>query len=210
MFLHYILTNKKILPYRFYQAQLRNPCKGDWSETIKNDLSQLDINLSHDEISRMSKVRFQNLVKEKIVKSAFQYLIAKKEKNKETSKTKDIVYQSLEIQPYLLPNQMSTNLSDSTQLCKLTFSLRCRMVQVKENFKSSNESLTCDLCYSHVDSQKNLLVCKDLNDDNCIVATPPRYEDLFCCDPEKQLSLASILREKLKIRKDKISKNAKC
>ena len=201
MYLHYILTNKNILPYRCYQAQLRNPCKGDWSETINNDLGELGITLSHEEISRMSKIRFQSLVKGKIKNSAFEYLMRKKEKNKETSKTKDIVYKCLEIQPYLLPNKMSTNSSDSTQLCKFTFSLRCRMVQVRDNYKSSNESLTCELCNSHIDSQKNLLVCKALNSDNSIVATSPDYEDLFCCDPEKQLTLAIFL-----IEKDKISK----
>ena len=206
MYLHYLLTNKNILPYRFFQAQQSNPCKGDWSETVKNDLSELDLTLSHDEISKMSKARFQTLVKERIRKIAFAYLVKKKEKNKETSKTKDIIYKSLEIQPYLLPNQMSTNSSDSTQLCKFTFSLRCRMVRVKENYKSSNESLTCELCNSHIDSQKNLLTCKALTNDNSIVATPPDYEDLFCCDPEKQLSLAILLREKFKMRKDKINK----
>ena len=143
MYLHNILTNKQSLQYRVFQAQLKSPCKGDWTwtSTVSNDLCELGITLTHQEISRMSKEKFQNFLKEKIKKRAFEYLIAKKEKNKERSKVKDVNYTNLEIQPYLLPNSLSKKTSESIQLCRFIFSLRCRMLQVRENYNSSYVSL---------------------------------------------------------------------
>ena len=188
MYLHNILANKQSLQYRVFQAQLKSPCKGDWTSTVSNDLCELGITLTHQEISRMSKEKFQNVLKEKIKKSAFEYLIAKKEKNKERSKVKDVNYTNLEIQPYLLPNSLSTKTSESIQLCRFIFSLRCR--------KSSYVSLNCELCDLHVDSQKNLLICTKLAEDKDLVAASPTYEDLFSSDIEKQIKIAIILREK--------------
>ena len=40
IYLHYLLTlPKDQLLYKFFQAQLRNPSKGDWCETVKKDLN---------------------------------------------------------------------------------------------------------------------------------------------------------------------------
>ena len=68
----FIKLNKEILAW------------GDWSETIQNYLSELGITLSHEEISRMSKIGFQSLVKDKIRKSAF--VIFDKKRRKRTKK----------------------------------------------------------------------------------------------------------------------------
>ena len=196
MYLHNILTNKQSLQYRVFQAQLKSPCKGDWSSTVSNDLCELGITLTHQEISRMSKEKLQKFLKEKIKKSAFEYLITKKEKNKERSKVKDVNYTNLEIQPYILPNSLSTKTSESIQLCRFVFSLRCRRLQVRKKFKSSYASLNCELCDLHDDLQKNLLICTKLTEDKCLVASSPTYEDLFSSDVEKQIKIAIILREK--------------
>jgi hypothetical protein len=196
MYLHNILSNKQSLQYKVFQAQLKSPCKGDWTSTVKNDLCEPGISLTHQELSRMKKEKFQTFLKEKIRKSAFNYLVTKKDKNKERSKVKDVNYTNLELQPYLLPNGISTNASDSIQLCRFIFSLRCRMLQVRENYKSSYVSLNCELCDLHLDSQKNLLICTKLADGKCLVAASPTYEDLFSSDVEKQIKIGILLREK--------------
>ena len=54
IFLHYVLTrNTSSMLYRFFEAQLYNPCRGDWTVTVQEDLTELNINLTLEEIRRM-------------------------------------------------------------------------------------------------------------------------------------------------------------
>ena len=62
-FLHHILCeDKDSLLSRFFQAQCSEPIKGDWISTVKKDLENLSINLSFEEISKLSKQSFKTLV----------------------------------------------------------------------------------------------------------------------------------------------------
>ena len=62
-FLHHILCeDKDSLLSRFFQAQCSEPIKGDWISTVKKDLENLNINLSFEEISKLSKQSFKTLV----------------------------------------------------------------------------------------------------------------------------------------------------
>ena len=94
----------------------------------------------------MSTDRFRELVQTKIRKLAFEFLIAKKDKNKETSKTKEVKFEKLEMQPFLKPNKLSSNTSDTTKLGKLIFALRSRMVDLRGNFFSKFTNTNCELC----------------------------------------------------------------
>ena len=201
MYLHYLLSSKGTLLYNFFKAQVENPCKGDWAGTVRKDLQQLGITENFEEIVGKSTETFREVVKTKVQSLAFNYLITKKDKNKETSKTKDVKFKKLEMQPFLKPNKMLSNTSDSTRLCKFIFALRSRMVDLRGNFSSRYANTNCELCAEHCESQKNLLICKPLNNDNALVAAPPIYDDLFCDDVEKQVSIGILLREKVEKRK---------
>ena len=95
MYLHYLLSSKGTLLLKFFMAQVENPCKGDWKGTVIKDLQQHGIDENFEEIKRMSTDRFRELVQTKIRKLAFEFLIAKKDKNKETSKTKEVKFEKL-------------------------------------------------------------------------------------------------------------------
>ena len=157
----------------------------------------------------MSTDRFRELVQTKIRKLAFEFLIAKKDKNKETSKTKEVKFEKLEMQPFLKPNKLSSNTSDTTKLGKFIFALRSRMVELRGNFSSKFTNTNCELCAEHLDSQQNLLICKSLNTNNAMVAAPPRYDDLFCDDVEKQMMIGILLRDKVERRKSLLKKTPK-
>ena len=45
---------------QFFEAQCQNPVKSDWVNTLKQDLTQLDIKMNFDEIKNTSKIRFKN------------------------------------------------------------------------------------------------------------------------------------------------------
>ena len=101
MFLHYILNQKQdSLIFKFFQAQLENPVKGDWSEQVKSDISEIDLKLTMEEISILSKEAFRTKLKKAINAAAFKWLMKEKD-NK--SKLKDLYYEKLEMPWNQLP-----------------------------------------------------------------------------------------------------------
>ena len=136
-------------------------------------------------------------------------MIAKKDKNKETSKTKEVKFEKLEMQPFLKTNKLSSNTSDTTKLGKFIFALRSRMVELRGNFSSKSTNTNSKLCAEHLDSQQNLLICKSLNTNNAMVAAPSRYDDLFCDDVEKQMMIGILLRDKVERRTSLLKKTPK-
>ena len=76
-YLHHLLTrNTQELISKVYFAQCRQPGKNDWVETVKNDRQEINLGLSDQLISAMSKNNFKDVVKKKISQSAFNYLVA--------------------------------------------------------------------------------------------------------------------------------------
>ena len=56
MFLHYILNREGTILLNFFNAQAKNPCKGDWINTVMEDLSHLQICETFEEIKKMSQL----------------------------------------------------------------------------------------------------------------------------------------------------------
>ena len=126
-FLYYILSQKKdSLIYQFFQAQLRNSVKGDWSITVQEDLEILGIETPINQITNLSESTYTKMIGEKIEGEALRYLNCEKDKH---SKVKHMSHKKMEMQDYLSPNNLSND--DS----KLIFLLRSRMLDVKCNHK---------------------------------------------------------------------------
>ena len=68
MYLQKILKeDEKSTLYRFFQAQCHSPTNnGDWVIQIQKILDDLDIGLSFEEISKMSKHKYKYIVKQQI------------------------------------------------------------------------------------------------------------------------------------------------
>ena len=62
MFLKDILNeNEESLIRKFYELQVQKPTRGDWASTCKENLKQLDINLSTEEMRKMKKNQFKTI-----------------------------------------------------------------------------------------------------------------------------------------------------
>ena len=114
----------------------------------------------------------------------------------------DINHETLQMQNYLeAPNQVNS------QLSKFIFHARTRMLDVKQNFKNKyiNQNKNCPLGCSVVDNQEHLLHCPAIENKlgmSCVSnKNSPHYEDLFSEDSAKQITLATILDERYKVRK---------
>ena len=164
MFLHYLLTrNENELLSQFFKAQCENPTKGDWVETIKQDLKDFGITENFDDIKVNKKEKFKTIVKEAAKKFAFKKLEMKKQTH---SKSKTLNHSKLEMQSYLKNKKMHI------EEIKFLFKLRSRMLSVKSNFKNHDHDqdmdmcilCLCPLCQRFQDDQAHILNCEKLND----------------------------------------------
>ena len=192
-FLHYILNEEEdSLIHKFFTAQCKHPVKGDWVLTVKQDLEDLNINLSFDQIKNTSKVVFKELVKEKVKTSAFIMLTNIQQTH---SKARSLQYERLELQDYLKSNN-AMNIREKSFL----FALRSRMIHVKGNFKTGLADLKCRNCHESDEDQEHLLSCPALSDNSVLnTGSIPEYKDLFSSDVQKLENIGKILMSKFKM-----------
>ena len=199
LFLHSILEETETsLVQRFFQAQLRNPTKGDWCQSVLKSLGDLKLDLNFNQIKLLKKEQLQKMVKSACEKSALEYLNQIKLKH---SKVMDLQHKCWGKQEYLKPNQISI------QEAKFIFLLRTRMLDVKCNFRNKYSDVKCPNCESD-DSQAHILQCEKLVDTTSIASDLPKYENIFEANCEKVLSVSRIIsqnfskRNKLKSQKN--------
>ena len=87
-FLQYILMQPpNSLLHRFYQAQIKNPNKGDWASEAKQIANHLNIHLSYEKIQNMKRTQF---------------------KQQSGEKGKKIKYEKFQMSDYLLAESKAT------------------------------------------------------------------------------------------------------
>jgi hypothetical protein len=87
--LFFLEQNEDSILRKTLQLQLENPCRGDWGSTCLNDLKELNITQTLQEIRTLPKSKFTNILKEQLRRNALVYLNGKQgEKGKETKKNK--------------------------------------------------------------------------------------------------------------------------
>ena len=84
--------------YRFFKLQEEQSSKGDWVSTVLEDLRELRIEKSKDEMKQMSQYQFSNLLKLSGKENALKYLIGKQK-----TKGSEIKYSNLKMSEYLVP-----------------------------------------------------------------------------------------------------------
>ena len=66
--------NQNEITKKVYKAQKADPKKGDFAILVKEDKELIELDLSDEDIERMDKMEYQNIVKRKVKSSAFVYL----------------------------------------------------------------------------------------------------------------------------------------
>ena len=110
--------------YSFFITQWFKPSKGDWTEQVKEDLSDFEIPCNLSYIEAKSTFSFKNLVKQKAKKFTLKYLLRKKAKHR---KMDNLKYSELKMQSYFLKSY------DNYQKTTI-FKFRTRMAQFSEKF----------------------------------------------------------------------------
>ena len=181
--------------YRFLETQIENRKPKDWVSQVFDDMKELDLNLSFEEIKVMKKGKFKVILDRATQDKALEELNKKKINH---SKGKDLKYGTLEMQKYLKPNHIKSKKEDAITI----FKLRTRMSDVKANFRMKYENIECQLCNEQEEeTQLHIFTCKINCRENNI-----DYEKIFGKDVEYQLEIARIFEENIRIR-DKILEN---
>jgi hypothetical protein len=150
-YLHYVLTSDKTkMLYKFFVAQWENQTKCDWTERIREDLADLDIEENFDYIQSKSKETFKNIVKVKIREFTLEKLNEAKFKH---SKMDSLVYTDLNMQEYLLNEEISVEQKQTI------FQFRTHMANFASNYGETNNP--CKLCQMHIDCQAHSIVCNE-------------------------------------------------
>ena len=133
-----------------YLAQKLAPLKNDWVRQIEDDLKMYEIDLTENEISKISKEKFRAIVKQKIDMNGRQYLTDLKNIH---SKSKGLSCM-MKTQPYLQCKSLSLKEK------QLLFKFRTYTYACKANFRSKYQAnMLCIVC-NQEDTQEHLLSCK--------------------------------------------------
>ena len=82
IFLKYLLNqDENSQLYKFVKLQLEQSSKGDWVSTCLQDLKELEVKESLQEIKEISETKFANLLNSGIKKNALEYLKGKQRRN---------------------------------------------------------------------------------------------------------------------------------
>ena len=99
---------------KFFTLQLQHPTQGDWASTCQKDLQKLNISQTLEEIRKMPKRTFQNILQKSIKENALTYLLKKR-----GSKGSEIKYKALEMADYLLPYNHKLKLKKNREFFQL-------------------------------------------------------------------------------------------
>ena len=175
---------------KIFWAQVKSPEKNDWCTTVKEDLNDLNIQLTFEEISSFTEERFKQIVKEKVQAKALQYLNNLKEGK---SKMKHLEYNELQMQDYLVNNTISLKQK------KLLFSLRVQMARVSKNYGGQQ---VCPLRCGLLDTQENILQCSvvQMNCYEVMTNNEVQYMDIYSSDPVKIEKAAKLFDKAITVR----------
>ena len=153
-FLHYILhESKDSMISRVFEFQRRNRTAKDWVTTVLSDLKEINLNITLEDIRKMKKETFVNILKRKIEYKPLKYLENLKENH---SKVKFLKHPVLKMQPYLMPNDTKMKKEES----QVIFQMRSQVTETKVNQKNKYESYECEACGHTDESQDHVTNCK--------------------------------------------------
>ena len=172
MYLKYILEQSEdSLLSKFFHLQLDEPTRGDWASKCLQDLDELKISETFDEIRKMTHASFLSLIKSRLKENALKYLLEKRK-----SKGKEIIYPD-----YLLPTNEKLTIEEKRNL----FAIRNRMVDICSNFSKSEVKPTC-VC-GEIESMKHVYICEILNNEKTVQSEV--YENIYNGNIRKQIEV---------------------
>ena len=140
LFFKYILQqNEESMLKKFLNLQLENKTeKGIWASTCLNDLKELRVNETLEEIKNMNKNKFKNMLKQRIKENALTYLIGK-----QGTKGK-----------YLHPSNSKLSIDQKRRM----FGIKNKMLDISTNFPTKYPNHKCE--YGDLENMEHIYQCE--------------------------------------------------
>ena len=135
------------------------PCRGDWTETVQQNLGEFGIATNFEFMRSKSSEAFKHLVKVKAQEYALKELI---KSQGSPSKMENLHYSSLKLQKYMKNMRIDQ--------VRNIFRYRTNMARFGKNYRGKEDFIMCPLCSKHFDSQELSFQCeffKDKMNINC-------------------------------------------
>ena len=143
---------------------VRNPTTGDWAGYAIDLFKKYELNLSLKEIKETESSIFKKLVKRQTNKIAFRELIERQAKGE---KGRFIVYESLNMADYLLPEAALT-VEEKQEM----FAVRTEMNENQFNFRNK---IQCEVGCPEAQDNPHILNCRKTNQNRRIF----EYKDIL-------------------------------
>ena len=138
---------------RFLIAQMRFQKKNDWISQAQSDLKKLGLNDNLEKLKLMKKSKLERKLDKMIKEYAFQELNIKKDSH---SKVKNIEHKRFEMQAYLTANNLKISQIEAQEI----FKIRCRVTDVKVNFRGKYINFECEIYNENLEeNQEDMLKC---------------------------------------------------
>ena len=196
MYLWHILSREETeLIRRIYNTQKISNSVGDWYNLVQNDKSELGIDLTDNEIQKVSQNSFKNYLKSKAKISHLQYINKMKSTH---SKSGNLNCKQLKMADYLMDQRFTTRKK------QLLFRLRSRTLDVKLNFRDQHTNHWCISCGLFPETQSHLLQCPELvNNLHNLTEKPSQLNENFVYgNLTQQETIVNIYSELLDIREN--------
>ena len=148
-------SDENELLYKFYLAQSLRPGRNDWVLQIVQDMSDIDLRMSEEEIKKTSKTKFKSIIQTKMnvcIKSYFQKIQAKQSKTSHLKITENFKPAKYLSSRKLNPSEIRT-----------LFRLRSRTISVKDNHSSSYKAnMSCRTCFLSTETQEHVFLCAEI------------------------------------------------
>ena len=198
---HILHLDKSELLYKFYVAQKLKANKNDWVTQIIKDKKDLQIEISDEEVARMSKFRFKQLLKDKVNEFATKCFKAIQLKQSKSSK--------LEISKSIKPAEYLFSKNLCLEEKQTLFKLRSRTIDVKMNQESAYRNKTwCQTCFLFPESQEHIFNCTEIRENMKDVNINGVNYEMIYGEYEKQEKFVKIYHLMLKVRKDMLNKSS--
>ena len=176
-YLHYLATlEENSMLHQVFTTQWKYPVKDDWTLKVEENLKELDISLSLDEMKKKSEYSFKRLVKIKAEEFTLNYLLGLKEKH---TKMEKLDYIELKLQKYLKDDKIPV------EEAKNLYRYRTRSAKYKENMKTSYQATPCPFCSVQPDTQLHSVQCTVVKSK---VKIEGNYDDIFQEDIPRDIS----------------------
>jgi len=182
-----IQMEDKFIAKQVFIKQSQSAIKGDWIKYIHEDMKELQIEHSFEEISKFSKRQWKQIVKDASQKACFKSLLSDKSK---LSKGKEIKYDKFVMQPYLKSGGNITS-----EVKRKIFTIRTRDLNIRGNFKNSYNDIKCQVpeC-DEQETQKHVfqsycIHTSTIHDPNVSI----KYEEIFGENVSSQSYVANVI-----------------